>query len=82
MRRGNICHWENKRPLITSVSSQQEHRWLSWIRLKAQRAVMAVIILEDEANQFEIRKQLATTDGYNIKHAQILNCLSLDCAYS
>lgn len=50
-----------KRPLIPKVSSQQESRWFSAIRLKAQRTAVSFVTLEEERDRFEIRKSVATT---------------------
>lgn len=80
MRKGNICLWGKKRPLVPNVSSQQESRWLSSIRLKAQRTAISFVILE-KRNQFKIRKLLATTDGIQYEICSDVK-LSFDCAYS
>lgn len=72
-----------KRPLIPNVSSQQESRWLSSIRLKAQRTAASFVTLEEERDHFEIRKSVATTHqgqyeiGWDIKLFWVLTVHSV-----
>lgn len=52
-----------KGPLIPDISSQQNSRWLSSVRLKAQRTAVSFVILKEEGDHLEIRKSIAITDG-------------------
>lgn len=76
-----------KRPLIPKVSSQQESRWLSSIRVKAQRTAGPFVTLEEERDHFEIRKSVATTSPgqyeicSDIRLFWVLTVLSLSFGY-